>query len=62
MSLIGKSKTSNNRSNVCFGKKCNNKGNRLLTIKYVHKSGWFCEKCAEELILNELVEDVKQRK
>ena len=59
MNIIQKNKTATNRSNLCFGNECNNKGNQLLTIKYIHKAGWFCEKCTEELISNELVEEVK---
>ena len=58
MNVIQKNQNIAKRYELCFGKECNNKGNNLLTIKFIHKSGWFCEKCAEELISNELVEEV----
>lgn len=60
MNLIQKNITTANRYNLCLGNRCNNKGSILLTIKYIHKAGWFCKKCAEELISNKLIEEVNK--
>lgn len=41
----------------CAGKDCNNRAVTQIVIKFVHKSGWFCDSCAAELIelgLNDL--------
>ena len=44
----------------CAYKNCNNKGSKKLNILYIKKEGWFCERCANKLILNNLVkEEVK---
>jgi hypothetical protein len=45
---------------LCARKGCVNDGVKLLTIIYLHKIGWFCEKCVKELISNELVEEGKK--
>ena len=42
----------------CAYKNCTNTGSKKLHILYIHKEGWFCEECAQELILHELVEEV----
>jgi hypothetical protein len=34
----------------CTGRGCNNHAVRQLVIKYVHKSGWFCDACSADLI------------
>ena len=51
-----KQSSSNNRVyndikeyNPCARLRCSNKGKNLLKIKYVLKSGWFCDKCTIEL-------------
>ena len=34
----------------CSGKGCNNLGKILLKIKYINKTGLFCDSCAEDLL------------
>jgi hypothetical protein len=39
---------------VCAGKDCKNTAIARLKIKYIHKTGDFCESCTEYLLQNEL--------
>lgn len=39
----------------CAGKGCNKCGTNPLRIIYLHKTGWFCNSCADELIKLKLV-------
>jgi hypothetical protein len=41
----------------CAYKNCENSGSKKLQILYIKKEGWFCERCANELILNNLIKD-----
>jgi hypothetical protein len=34
----------------CSGKDCQNMGNSILKIKYINKSGYFCDKCTRDLL------------
>gem|GEM_PF-2980822 len=48
--------SANNREQVqtstedCAGKGCHKKGNKLLEIKFIKKSGFFCDSCSSELL------------
>ena len=57
MNVIQKNQNIAKRYNSVLEKNAIIKEIVLLTIKFIHKSGWFCEKCTEELISNELVEE-----
>lgn len=35
---------------VCAGKECQKKGIHSLKILYLHKSGWFCDYCKNNLL------------
>ena len=41
---------------ICAGKNCPNTGIKILKIKYLHKTGWFCENCTKKLSKEELIE------
>jgi uncharacterized protein YkuJ len=41
--------------NTCAGKQCQRQGTQHLTVKYLHKSGWFCSSCKERLQADGLV-------
>jgi hypothetical protein len=41
----------------CVGRGCNKKGVRQLVIKFVHKTGWFCDTCAADLVRLGLVDE-----
>jgi hypothetical protein len=38
------------RYKECAGKGCNKIGKMLLKIGYIHKTGYFCESCAADLL------------
>jgi hypothetical protein len=40
----------------CSGLHCKNNGKYKLTIKFTHRSGFFCSKCYEYLQENELLD------
>lgn len=42
----------------CAGLKCKNKPTIILKIRYVNKTGHFCQKCSSKLIRLELAEFV----
>lgn len=42
--------------NNCAGKGCRNHGTNRLQIVFIHKTGWFCNSCTEELVKYKLVE------
>jgi hypothetical protein len=48
--------STNNREQVqtgivdCAGKGCRKKGIKLLEIKFIKKSGFFCDSCSSELL------------
>jgi hypothetical protein len=39
---------------ICAGKDCKNISKAQLKIKYINKTGHFCESCTEYLLQNEL--------
>lgn len=41
----------------CIGKGCNQQANKQLVVKFVRKTGWFCESCATELTILGLIEE-----
>jgi hypothetical protein len=41
---------------ICAGIGCRNIPSVCLMIKYVKKSGWFCDDCAQDLLRLELAE------
>ena len=45
-------------TNQCAGKNCKDIGIKSLKIHYIKKVGFFCKRCAEELIANNLAEEV----
>lgn len=42
----------------CFGKNCKNHASQILKIKYINKTGYFCQRCSEDLIQSELAEEI----
>jgi hypothetical protein len=40
----------NPATSKCMGKCCKNLGRTFLKIKYINKTGYFCNKCAEDLL------------
>jgi hypothetical protein len=42
---------------ICCGKDCKRQPSKLLRIKYIHKAGRFCEKCATDLLEAGLVDE-----
>jgi hypothetical protein len=54
--------TSNNASleyKNCAGKGCDRVGRTILKIRYLNKTGLFCEYCVNELIAADLATKVK---
>ena len=53
-----------NAPNSCAGKGCSYNASYLLKIRYINKSGWFCESCKAVLENNGLIssfhEETKQ--
>ena len=45
----------------CAGKGCDKRAVKQMVIKFVHKTGWFCDSCAAELTELDLgdVEDAR---
>jgi len=41
----------------CAGTRCSNKGKHYLKIRYVNKTGWFCESCKKSLSADGLIYD-----
>jgi hypothetical protein len=39
----------NQEFKVCACKNCNNFALRLMEINYIHKKGYFCDTCADEI-------------
>lgn len=46
---------------ICASRYCNNRGTIPLKIIYIKKTGFFCNKCKEELIKLKLVENIGER-
>lgn len=44
----------------CAGTNCNQKGIHELEIKYIHRTGWFCECCKSVLLEQNLIEVEKK--
>jgi hypothetical protein len=42
----------------CAGLKCTNKPTTLLKVKYINKSGSFCQQCTTDLLQLELAEEI----
>lgn len=42
-------KTREQGTKMCASNSCSNPGTHQLTILYVNKIGWFCDKCKNEL-------------
>lgn len=42
----------------CAGKKCRSQGTHYLEIKYLYKSGWFCDSCTEKLVTDGLLSEL----
>ena len=42
----------------CAGLKCSNKPTALLKVKYINKTGSFCQKCKSDLLQLELAEEI----
>ncbi len=40
----------------CAGKGCDAYGKNQLRILFIHKIGWFCDSCTQDLISLELVD------
>jgi hypothetical protein len=40
---------------ICAGKNCDNIAKNRLKILYLNREGWFCQKCANDLIKEDLV-------
>lgn len=40
---------------ACAGRGCQNTGIHRLEIRFLHKSGWFCNACKTSLIADNLV-------
>ncbi len=56
---------SNNDSNIqgfkiCAGRNCDNIAMHLLTIVLIKQSGWFCERCKQDLQEGGLVEPIPE--
>jgi len=43
---------------ICAGLNCSNKPSITLKIKYINKTGHFCQKCTADLIKSELAEEI----
>jgi hypothetical protein len=43
---------------VCAGLKCFNKPISILKVKYINKTGHFCQKCTADLLQLELAEKI----
>ena len=43
---------------ACAGLNCSNKPSITLKIKYINKTGHFCQKCTADLIKSELAEEI----
>jgi hypothetical protein len=41
---------------VCAGLNCSNKSISILKVKYINKTGNFCQECTEDLIQSDLAE------
>jgi hypothetical protein len=41
----------------CAGKGCGQKANSIFEIKYLHKTGYFCDNCSKDLLELGLVEE-----
>jgi hypothetical protein len=55
----------NNQYNVneyktCAGLNCTNKPLSILKVKYINKTGHFCEQCTYDLIQSELAEKIQR--
>jgi hypothetical protein len=53
--------TSNNVSieyKKCAGKGCDRVGKTLLKIRYLNKTGLFCDRCTKDLLISELATKV----
>ena len=44
---------------ICAGLKCSNKPTALLKVKYINKSGFFCQQCTTDLLQLELAEKIE---
>jgi hypothetical protein len=44
------------RYKQCAGKGCNREGLRPLKIRFLNKTGWFCENCKSDLIKHNLAD------
>jgi predicted SprT family Zn-dependent metalloprotease len=42
----------------CAGLNCSSKPNHKLKIKYINKTGYFCQRCSEDLLKSELAEEI----
>ena len=40
---------------VCARKDCANKPTKIYEVAYLHKKGRFCESCAKELLMDDLL-------
>jgi hypothetical protein len=45
----------------CAGRNCKNAGISNLKIKYIHKSGWFCNSCKNDLKEADLIDITEKR-
>jgi hypothetical protein len=48
--ILSPSTTLHRAYNKCSGKGCINIGKTLLEIVYIHKTGYFCDSCSEDLL------------
>lgn len=48
-------RTANLGFKQCVGKSCTKQGVIELRIRFINKTGWFCESCKKELETHELV-------
>jgi hypothetical protein len=45
---------------VCAGLKCSNEPTFILQVKYINKSGSFCQQCTSDLLQLELAEEISK--
>jgi hypothetical protein len=48
------------KDDICAGLKCSNKPTALLKVKYINKSGSFCQQCTTDLLQLELAEEISK--
>ena len=62
---MSKKITPNNNINkheykTCAGLNCSNKPKSTLKVKYINKTGYFCQRCTDDLLESELAEIISE--